>query len=45
MAQIETALVTSTAFQARPIGAPHSLYDNDMQLYGAMQDFSVYSAR
>lgn len=45
MAQIETALVTSTAFQARPIGAPQSLYDHDMQLYGAMQDFSVFSSR
>lgn len=45
MAQIETALVTATAFQATPLGAPTSIYDSDMALYGAMQDFSVWSTR
>lgn len=45
IAQIETALVTSTLFQARPIGAPVSTYDPDMCLRGAMQDFSVWSSR
>lgn len=45
MAQIETALVTSTAFQARPIGAPQSIYDADMQFYGSQCDFGVWSSR
>ena len=45
MAQIETALVASTTFQARPIGSPTSIYDSDMALYGAMQDFSIWSNR
>lgn len=45
MAQIETALVTATAFQARPIGAPVNTYDHDMQLYGCMCDFSIWSSR
>jgi len=45
MAQIETALVTSTAFQARPVSAPTSIYDSDMALYGAMCDYSIVSTR
>lgn len=43
--QIESAMVTAQAFQARPIGAPSKTYDHDMQLFGAMQDFSVWSSR
>jgi len=43
--QIESALVTATAFQARPVSAPSSDYDHDMGLYGAMQDFTVFSTR
>lgn len=45
MAQIETAMVTATAFQARPVSAPTSIYDSDMALYGAMCDYSVVSTR
>lgn len=45
MAQIESALVTSTLFQARPVGAPYSTYDHDMSLYGVMCDFSIWSNR
>lgn len=45
MAQIESAMVTSAAFQARPIGAPQSLYDADMQIFGSQCDFSVWSSR
>ena len=45
IAQIETAMVTSTLFQARPIGAPVSAYDSDMDLRCSMQDFSVWSSR
>lgn len=43
--QIESALVTSTLFQARPIGAASHDYNYDMALYGAMQDFSIWSSR
>lgn len=45
MEQIETALVTATAFQARPVSAPTSIYDSDMALYGAMCDYSIVSSR
>lgn len=45
MAQIETALVTATAFQATPLGAPTSIYDSDMALYGSMCDYSIWSTR
>lgn len=45
MAQIENALVTSTAFQATTLGAPTSIYDSDMALYGAMCDYSIWSTR
>lgn len=45
MLQIEAALVTSSLFQARPVGAPLSGYDYDMALYGSQMDFSVWSSR
>ena len=45
MLQVETALVTSTEMQATPVGAPHGDFDHDMDLFGAMQDFSIWSER
>jgi hypothetical protein len=45
MLQVETALVTSTTMQARPISAPVGDFDNDMDLFGAMQDFTIWSDR
>ena len=45
MLQIETALVTSTTMQARPVSAPNADFDNDMDLFGAMQDFTIWSDR
>lgn len=45
MLQVEAAMIQATAFQARPLSAPSSDYDHDMQVYGAMQDFSVFSTR
>lgn len=45
MLQIEAALVTSSLFQARPIGAARHDYDYDMAIYGAMEDFSIWSTR
>lgn len=43
--QIEAAMVTATAFQARPSGAHSATYDSDMLIYGTTQDFSVHSTR
>jgi hypothetical protein len=45
MLQVETAMIQATAFQARPLTAPSSDYDHDMLVYGAMQDFNVFSTR
>ena len=45
MLQIEAALVTSTTMQARPVSAPNAAFDNDMDLFGAMQDFTIWSDR
>lgn len=45
MLQAEAAMVLATAFQARPVSAPASDYDNDMLTYGSMQDFNVTSIR
>jgi len=42
---IETALVTSTAFQADAIGAPLATRDEETKFYGAAQDFSIWSVR
>jgi len=42
---VEAAMVTATAFQARPVGAPVSLYDEDTGLRGSAQDFTVWSNR
>lgn len=43
--QIEAALVPCTAFQARPIGAPSTTFEPDTKLYGALQDYSIWSPR
>jgi hypothetical protein len=45
MLQIEAAMITAAAFQARPVSAPNSSYDHDMLIYGSQQDFSVWSSR
>lgn len=45
MLQVEAALVASTTYGARPVSAPSSAYDHDMQIYSSMQDFSVWSNR
>jgi hypothetical protein len=45
MLQVESALTIATTFQAKPIGAAESSYDHDMQVYSAMQDFSIWSNR
>jgi hypothetical protein len=45
MLQIESALITSTSFQARPAGALIAAHDQDTDRRGAMQDFSIWSTR
>ena len=43
--QVEAAIVGSVGFQASPIGARISGYEQDTKLYSSMQDFSIWSAR
>jgi hypothetical protein len=43
--QIEDALCVSPVFVATPQGEPLATYEEDTQLYGAIQRFSVYSDR
>jgi hypothetical protein len=45
MLQVETALLTSSTMQARPVSAPNSEFDHDMDLFGSMQDFTIWSDR
>jgi hypothetical protein len=43
--QVESAMTLATTFQAKPVSAPNTDYDNDMFTYGSMQDFTVWSDR
>lgn len=43
--QVEAAMVAATAFDAKPLSAPIALSDDDTQLRGASQDFTVWSDR
>lgn len=43
--QIEDAMVAATAFQALPLSAPLAVRDDDTNLRGAIQDFTVWSDR
>lgn len=45
--QVEAAIVASTAFQAKPIGARVAVVETDIEpyLYGCRQDFSIWSTR
>jgi hypothetical protein len=45
MLQVETALLTSSTMQVRPVSAPNSEFDNGMDLFGSMQDFTIWSDR
>lgn len=45
MAQIESALILATVFQASPYGAMTAVADEETQLRGARQDFSIWSER
>lgn len=43
--QAEAAMVAATAFDAKPVGAPIAVYDDETQLRGSLQDFTVWSDR
>lgn len=42
---VEAALVAATVFVARPVSALVADHDEDTDLRGAMQDFSIWAAR
>ena len=43
--QVETALCGTAVFAARPIAAPIATHEPDLNRYGTMQDFTIWSAR
>lgn len=43
--QVDAALRAASAFQAEPQSAPIATHDPDLDLYGTIQDFSIWSAR
>jgi hypothetical protein len=43
--QIEAALVQATQFQARPIGALLASGDEDLDIRGTSQDFTIWASR
>lgn len=45
MLQIEAAMTTATAFQSKPVGAMFAVHDEDVGVYGAQQDFSLWGSR
>jgi Asp-tRNA(Asn)/Glu-tRNA(Gln) amidotransferase A subunit family amidase len=45
MLQIEAALRAAAAFVAEPMSQPVSDYDHDVPVYGARQDWTIWSER
>ena len=45
MLQIEEALRAASAFVAEPMSQPVSDYDHDVPVYGARQDWTIWSER
>jgi hypothetical protein len=43
--QVEAAMIQATVFQARPNMAHIASYEEDLNLYGTVQDFSVWALR
>lgn len=43
--QVENAMLTASAFQARPLGGPTAVYEEDPPMFGTRQDFSIWSTR
>lgn len=45
MLAVESALTLATSFQARPVGAMRGTLDDESDIRGASQDFSVWADR
>lgn len=45
MLQVDAALRGAAAFVARPLAAPVSRHEPELERYGALQDFSIWSSR
>lgn len=43
--QVEAAMYAATVFQARPTGDLIATFNEDVSLYGSIQDFTVWSDR
>lgn len=43
--QIDAAMRAATAFNAEPLGEAEDLFEEDLNLYGSRQDFSVWINR
>jgi len=43
--QVEAALIQSTAFICKPDSAPIANHEPDLNRYGTIQDFSIWSSR
>ena len=43
--QIENTLIAATTMQATPLGSPVGAYEEDTNLFGTRQDFSIWSNR
>lgn len=42
---IEAALIQAAAFEAEPVSGMRSIYDHELPIYGASQDFSIWFNR
>ncbi len=45
MRQVEDAIRTSPAFSGRPVSQPNGTYEEHVELHGAIQRFTIWSAR
>lgn len=43
--QVEQALTAATAFESKPVSAFTAIHEQDTGLYGALQDFYIWSPR
>lgn len=43
--QVESALIQAAAFLCKPEGAPIANHEPDLNRYGTIQDFSIWSSR
>jgi hypothetical protein len=43
--QVEASMITASVFQARPLGAFSTTFDEDLALRGTLQDFMISAGR